>query len=217
MLSAPTVNVRQQQGMFTFNTQMTFPYLPLISNFADHPATKGLENVIFEFASSMNFTGDTTIRYQPLAFSSEKSGTQTCPVFFNIQKRWAESDFPLSKLTLAALLEGKISGNTDSKMIVIGDGDFAVNGAGQEAHQRQPDNINLMVNSIDYLSDDTGLIELRTKGVTSRPIDQLEDGTKTLLKYLNFLLPIILIIAFGVVNAQRNRIKRMKRMYEDYV
>ncbi len=212
-----SVSVRQQQGMFTFNTQMTFPYLPLISNFADHPATKGLENVIFEFVSSMNFTGDTTIRYQPLIFSSEKAGTQTCPVFFNIQKQWTEDDFPLSELTLAALLEGKMSGNTDSKMIVIGDGDFAVNGAGQEAHQRQPDNINLMVNSIDYLSDDTGLIDLRTKGVTSRPIDQIEGSTKTFLKYLNFLLPIILIIAFGVVNAQRNRIRRMKRMYEDYV
>jgi hypothetical protein len=74
-----------------------------------------------------------------------------------------------------------------------------------------------MVNSIDYLSDDTGLIDLRTKGVTSRPIDQIEGSTKTFLKYLNFLLPIILIIAFGVVNAQRNRIRRMKRMYEDYV
>ena len=212
-----TVNVQQQQGMFTFNTQMTFPYLPLVNNFADHPITKGLENILFEFVSSMNFSGDTTIRYQPLVFSSEKSGTQTCPVYFNIQQHWTDASFPLSKLSLGALLEGKLSGNTDSKMIVIADGDFAVNGTGQGARQRQPDNVNLMVNSIDFLSDDTGLIDLRTKGVTSRPIDQLEDGTKTLLKYLNFLLPIILIIIFGVVNAQRNRIKRMKRQYEDYV
>ena len=212
-----TVNVQQQQGMFTFNTQMTFPYLPLSNNFADHAITKGLENVLFEFVSSMNYTGDTTIRYQPLVFSSEKSGTQTCPVYFNIQQRWTDASFPLSKLTLAALLEGKLSGNADSKIVVVADGDFAVNGTGQGARQRQPDNVNLMVNSIDFLSDDTGLIDLRTKGVTSRPIDQLEDGTKTLLKYLNFLLPIILIIIFGVVNAQRNRIKRMKRQYEDYV
>lgn len=212
-----TVNVQQQQGMFTFNTQMTFPYLPLVNNFADHPITKGLENILFEFVSSMNFSGDTTIKYQPLVFSSEKSGTQSCPVYFNIQQRWTDASFPLSKLSLGALLEGKLSGNTDSKMIVIADGDFAVNGTGQGARQRQPDNVNLMVNSIDFLSDDTGLIDLRTKGVTSRPIDQLEDGTKTLLKYLNFLLPIILIIIFGVVNAQRNRIKRMKRQYEDYM
>jgi len=212
-----SINVRQQQGMITFSTQMAFPYLPLVSGFADNPATKGLENVVFEFVSSMSYTGDSSIHYQPLIFSSEKSGTQTCPVYFNVQKRWGDSDFPMSKLTLGALLEGKLSGNTKSKMIVIGDGDFAVNGAGQGARQRQPDNINLMVNSIDYLSDDTGLIDLRTKGVTSRPLDQLEDSTKTLLKYLNFLLPIVLIIGFGIVNAQRNRMKRMKRQYEDYV
>ncbi len=212
-----TVNVQQQQGMFTFNTQMTFPYLPMSNKFADHAITKGLENVLFEFASSLNFNGDTSIRYQPLVYSSDKSGTQNSPVYFNIQQRWTNNDFPLSNLTLAALLEGKLSGNSKSKLIVAGDGDFAVNGTGQAARQRQPDNVNLMVNSIDYLSDDTGLIALRTKGVTSRPIDQLEEGTKRLLKYLNFLLPILMIIAFGMINAQRNRIRRMKRMYDDYV
>ncbi len=212
-----TVNVRQQQGMITFNTQMTFPYLPLVNKFADHAITKGLENVLFEFVSSMDFTGNASIRYQPLVYSSDKSGTQSCPVSFNIQQRWTNADFPLSKLTLAALLEGKLSGNAESKMVVVGDGDFAVNSSGQAARQRQPDNINLMVNSIDYLSDDTGLIDLRTKGVTSRPIDQLEDGTKTLLKYLNFMLPILVIIAIGLINAQRNRMKRMRRMYEDFV
>ena len=67
-------------------------------------------------------------------------------------------------------------------MVVFSDGDFAVNGEGQGAQQLQPDNVNLMSNAIDWLSDDTGLISLRTKGVTSRPLDaQLEDGTKTLI------------------------------------
>jgi hypothetical protein len=46
---------------------------------------------------------------------------------------------------------------------LISDGDFAVNGEGNQPQQLQQDNVNLMVNSIDYLSDDTGLIELRTK------------------------------------------------------
>lgn len=213
--SCNTVNVRQQQGMFTFNTQMTFPYLPRISNFSGHPVTEGLENVTLQFASTINFTGDTTMIFQPLVLSSEKSGTETTPTYFNVQRRWSDKDFPLSNLTLAALLENKSA--TGGSIIVIGDGDFAVNGMGQMAHQLQPDNVNLMVNSIDYLSDDTGLIELRTKGVTSRPLDQIEDGKKAFLKYLNFLLPIILIIVFGIVQMQRNRIKRIKRMQEDYI
>lgn len=88
-------------------------------------------------------------------------------------------------------------------MVVFSDGDFAVNGEGQQAQQLQPDNVNLMTNAIDWLSDDTGLIELRTKGVTARPLDaQLEDSTKTLVKYANFLIPIAAIILFGFARFQ---------------
>jgi ABC-type uncharacterized transport system involved in gliding motility auxiliary subunit len=99
----------------------------------------------------------------------------------------------------------------------VGDGDFAINGAGQQAQQVEPDNLNLMVNSIDFLSDDTGLIALRTKGISSRPLEKVEDSTKTLLKYLNFMLPIILIIAFGIFRMQRNRMIRYKRMRDDFI
>ena len=102
-------------------------------------------------------------------------------------------------------------------MVVIGDGDFAVNGSGQKAQQINPDNINLMVNSIDWLADDTGLIELRTKGITNRPLDQIEDGRKSFLKYLNFLLPILIILLYGLFRNQRNRTLRYKRMQENFV
>ena len=73
-----------------------------------------------------------------------------------------------------------------------------------------------MVNSIDWLSDDTGLIELRNKGISYRPIDELEDATKTLLKYVNFLLPVILLAIYGIFRLQMNRNKRIKRMQENY-
>lgn len=102
-------------------------------------------------------------------------------------------------------------------MVVVGDGDFAINGSGQNAQEINPDNVNLMVNSIDWLSDDTGLIELRTKGITSRPLAQISDGRKTFLKYLNFLLPILLIILYGIFRGQRNRTLRYKRMQDNFI
>ncbi|MBK7360589.1 MAG: hypothetical protein IPI96_15450 [Saprospiraceae bacterium] len=64
---------------------------------------------------------------------------------------------------MGAVLEGNLVGNQSSKLIVFGDGDFAINGRDQR--RQNADNINLLVNSIDYLSDDTGLIDLRTKSV----------------------------------------------------
>ena len=119
---------------------------------------------------------------------------------------------------VAVAATGKLSGNTNSKLVVIGSGKFIVNGSGQNMQKLQPDNVNLASNAIDWLSDDTGLVQLRTKGVTDRPIDpSLEDGTKTLLKYLNFLIPILLVIGYGIFRYQINIRKKNKLMSESYV
>ena len=213
--SCASVGVRQQQGVFSFQSQIQFPYIPVITNFADNPITKGLESVVMEFASSMTYAGDSTITFTPLAKTSKETGTLSSPLMFNVNKRWNKGDFPLKNLTVAALLDGKLSGNKESKMVVVSDGNFPVNSDSQK--QIQPDNVNLMANSIDYLSDDTGLIELRTKGVTSRPLDQISDSTKTFLKYLNFLLPLILVIILGIIRLEHKRNLRIKRMEEGYV
>jgi gliding-associated putative ABC transporter substrate-binding component GldG len=46
-----TVALQQQQGMFSFTTNISFPYLPVISSFASHPVVKGIEGVMLTFAS----------------------------------------------------------------------------------------------------------------------------------------------------------------------
>ena len=210
------VSVVQQTGMFSFTSQVEFPYLPIFNTFNDHPVTAGLETVIMQFASPLNYTGDSTLNYQPLVLSSKQSGIEKAPVFFNIEREWADSDFPEESIVAAAVLEGKIEGENSSRLVVFGDGDFAVNGQGQQAQQLFPDNVNLLVNSIDWLSDDTGLIELRTRGVTSRLLDPVDDATKNLLKWLNVLLPVLLIIVYGIIRMQRNRTIREKRRLENY-
>lgn len=215
--SCAAVTVRQQQGPFQMQSRIQFPFLPILTSFAEHPVTKGLEQVILPFASPLTFAGDTTVNYTPLAYSSEKSGTASAPTYFNIQQKWTDADFPLNNQTVAAALEGNLVGNTFSKMVVIGDGDFAINSRdGGQPQSVQEDNVSLFVNGIDWLSDDTGLIDLRTKGVSSRPIDQLEDGTKAMLKWMNFGVPILLAILYGVFRAQMRRIQRIKRMEANY-
>jgi gliding-associated putative ABC transporter substrate-binding component GldG len=210
-----SVTLQQQQGGFTMSTQIEFPYLPVIQKFADNPITKGLEAVSMQFASPITFSGDTTLRFTPIAFSSDKSGSLRTPLYFDIQKEWQTTDFPMQDLVVAGILEGKLAGNTESKLIVISDGDFAVGGQGRGS-QLPKDNVSLLVNSIDWLSDDTGLTGLRTKGVTSRPIKDIEAGKKTFLKWFNFLAPIILILIYGLIRIRVNRNKRIKRMEVSY-
>ncbi len=210
--SAGSVTIQQRQGFFNVQTPVKFPFLPLVNKFADHPITKGLEQVVMPFASNITYTGSSENTWMPLAFSSEQSGIVPPPTFFDVvNKKWTAADFPQSNLVLGGVLSGNLVGNVASNIVVFGDGDFPLQG-----RDVQSDNVSLMVNSIDWLSDDTGLIELRTKGVASRPIDELEEDRRTFLKYLNFGLPIILVIAYGFFRKQRTRNLRMKRMSERY-
>lgn len=210
----------QQETMTPFGPgmvtrQVEFPYFPLVNNFAKHPVTAGLEQVLFRFVSSITYAGDSANIFTPIVMTSEKSGTQSVSAWFNIMKEWNESDFPLSKVTLAAALEGNITGQNKSKLVVVGDADL-FDPVTQQGPL--PDNINLAANSIDWLSDDTGLIDLRTKGAMTRPIsDDLTDTKRVFLKYFNFLFPILLIIIIGIVRFQMRRNQRTKRMEVGYV
>lgn len=217
-VNSGSVMVRQQAGGFMMNTPVQFPYLPIVSKFADHPITEGLESVSFPFVSPVNVNvKDTAMKVVNLALTSERTGLKSPPLQFDIMNQWTEDDFPVSNIPVAVAVEGTIN-NASTKMVLFGDGDFVVNGSGQNRQRLQEDNVNIMTNAIDWLSDDTGLIALRTKGVSSRPLDpDLEQGTKTFLKYLNFLLPILLILVIGLARYQYRRKLRKKWMSEDYV
>ena len=212
-VNAVTVMVSMQQGPFTVQQPMAFPYIPQVNSFGDHPVAGGLEQVLMNFVSSIDYKGDSTLTFTPLLLSSEMSTTRPAPTYIDLGYQWTEDDFPMKNLTLGAALEGKF-GSVPGRMVVFADGNFPV---AESQQQVQADNVNLLVNSIDWLSDDTGLLELRTQGATARPIDEMEDGKKTAIKYTNFLLPILLVIAYGIMRAQRNRILRNKRREVGYV
>jgi gliding-associated putative ABC transporter substrate-binding component GldG len=205
------VTVRQQQGPFMINSQIQFPYFPIISNFSDHPAGQGLESVFLPFVSSITYSPpDSAISITPIAFTSENSGVVQPPAYVDINKDWTENDFRDGEQVVAVALEGPLDGTADAKMVVIPNGQFAVNGEGQPQQSVNEDNVNLASNSIDWISDDTGLINLRTKGVTNRPLEQLEDSTKNLYKYGNVIIPILFTLILGFIRKQRYNAKKQK-------
>ncbi|MBD3408932.1 MAG: hypothetical protein GF419_01875 [Ignavibacteriales bacterium] len=205
------IYARQQQAGYTFNTPIDFPYFPIVSNFADHPATAGLEAAIFQFASPLAYVGDSTdVAATELAWTTDKAGKQEPPVYFTSQRQWRATDFDEKRIPLALALVRKVA-DGESRMIVVGDGDFAINGAGESAQRLQGDNVNLLANGVDWLADERGLAELRVKGVEARPIDpSLSEETKTFVKYLNFLLPVALVVGYGLFRA--NRRKRLRKL-----
>jgi len=212
-----SVTVRQQQGPFVINSQVQFPYFPIITNFGDHPASQGLESVLFPFISSITYTPqDSAVIISPLAFTSENTGVVPPPAYVDINKEWSESDFKDGRQVVAIAAEGPLAGNGNAKLIVIPNGQFAVNGEGQQQQAVNEDNVNFTTNCIDWISDDTGLIDLRTKGVTNRPLDQLDDTKRALIKYSNVVLPIVLVLVIGFIRKQRYNIKKQKWIQGNY-
>ena len=210
-----TVTVTQQQGFFRINSQKEFPYFPKISNFEDHPLTKGLDEVTFTFATNIvPIAQDTTIKYSTLAYTSSNSGIVRAPAYVDINKKWAQSDFGMGVQSIAVAAEGVAGGL--GKIVVIGNGDFFINGEGQNIRQVAPDHVNLASNAIDWLADDTGLIGLRTKGISSRPLDSIEDGTKNILKYGNVFAPILLLLVYAFIRRLRNQRKRQRWMQGNF-
>lgn len=226
--NASSINVQQQQGMFTFMNQVEYPYIPVIYEFPDHPITSGLDGVVFQFASSLTIAQpDTGIVKTILAETSERSGATTGDFNLDPFRQWTNRDFLEAHLPLAVLLEGRFTSAfagendvmfpasvTPGGIIVLGNGNFIINGEGRGQQRLPGNNVNLMVNMIDWLVDDTGLIALRNKIVQNRPLDTLNDGTQTFLKYLNVFLPVFLISIYGFVRYRKRQSQRKRWMEE---
>ncbi len=204
------ISVQQRQGNFIFNTPMLFPYLPIFSNFADHPVTKGMESILLPFVSEISYEDmDTSFQVTELIKSSEKSGISPAPIFFDIMKQWTEKDFYRKYIPVAISVEGKFNSDKKARMIVVANGDFCLNDK-QGRIQGTMDNINFVANAVDWLSDETGLAELRTKTVTGRPIKEMDDKKKNFIRYANVLSPIILVLIIGFLRSQYQKRKKMK-------
>lgn len=203
-------------------------YHPLVTAKNNHPIVTNLGGIQLKFPSNIDLLKNDIIK-TPLLESSVLSKTIETPNFIELNSV-AESPDPKiynnGKQTLGVLLEGSFTSaykdrqkplklpfesekGKPSKMIIIADGDIASN----QIHKGKPlelgvdkwtqeiyANKDFLLNAVDYLLDDSGLIALRSKKITLRTLDKnkiISEGNKW--KLLNTLIPVLLISVFGVV------------------
>jgi len=138
-------------------------------------------------------------------------------------------DFQSTPKTVAVLLEGSfksdfqnrplpedlnendqiIPQSRPTKMIVISDGDILKNQIAQDGSpyplgydhymQRSFGNKNLLLNIADYMTDDSGLIALRTKEIQLRLLNRARiRGEKLYWQVINNVLPLGLLVIFAI-------------------
>lgn len=102
--------------------------------------------------------------------------------------------------------------NDSNSMIVIADGDIIRNQVSKEGqiyplgydkYSKQTfGNKNFLVNCVDYLCDESGLIEVRMKEIKLRLLDRAKlKKDKLRWQLINMLVPVALLALFGVIHA----------------
>lgn len=98
------------------------------------------------------------------------------------------------------------------KMVVLADGQFAIGKLFRGKRGYIPyDNKTLLLNAVDFLAGDETLTKIRAKNVEARLLDKNKIAAhKNGVRFVNLLLPILLIIAFGFVRAYLRKKKYEK-------
>mgnify|MGYP005988827395 FL=1 len=202
-------------------------YHPLVNGNSNNTITKNVSPVRLKFANQID-TLKNNIKKTPLLVSSlltQKVGTPKIIELQSIADEVIETDYKGGHQLFAVLLEGSFNSayknrvkpfktpllqeqSKPNKMIVISDGDIGKNQilkgqpydlARDKWTNQQFGNKDFLLNAVDYLLDDAGLLALRNKTLKIKMLDkQKAYKERTFWQFLNLILPLILLISFGI-------------------
>ncbi len=240
LYSAPLVLV-SGQGSETRLTPYRWLYGSLTKSTSDHPIVKNTESVKFEFSNQID-TLKNDIKKTVLLTSSKMSKLEGIPkqILLNdiIRKKPDITSYTEGPQNLAVLLEGnfksayknrvkpvKIDIHKDNssinKMIVVADGDIIKNQIrkGEPLELGYEPSMNLkygnkefLLNTVNYLLDDSGLVEIRGKEVQISFLN-LESAAKnkTFWQIINIVIPLVILGIFGFLFSQIRKKKYKKQ------
>ncbi|WP_452221268.1 gliding motility-associated ABC transporter substrate-binding protein GldG [Lacinutrix salivirga] len=208
-------------------TQLPWFYSPLVNTENTHPITNNLNLVKFDFANQID-TLKNAVNKTVLLQSSILSRVDGTPQIVDLEMTQIEPDprnYTKGNQNLAVLLEGeftsvynnrikpfKLENTKDksrlTKMIVIADGDVIKNEIGRNGPQelgfdkwngQTYGNKEFLLNAVNYLLDDDGLINIRSKDIAVAFLDpEKVNAQKTKWQLINIAIPLVLLGLFGV-------------------
>ena len=205
-----------------------WPYSPLALSDVNHPITNNINFVKFDFANQID-TLKNDIKKTILLKSDKPSRLEGTPKEINLAFALQEPPselFTKDRQNLAVLLEGEFTSvynnrvkplkldsdktkSPETKMIIIADGDVIKNDIdkgrpttlGFDKWTKETyGNKEFLLNTVNYLLDDDGLINIRSKEVKVTFLDQVKIAKeKTKWQVINILLPLLVLGLFGFV------------------
>ncbi|WP_242086441.1 gliding motility-associated ABC transporter substrate-binding protein GldG [Aestuariivivens sediminis] len=227
LYSAP-IMLATGSGNDTRFMRLQWPYSPLASSQVNHPVTNNLNLVKFDFANPID-TLKNTITKTILLQSSELTKLEGTPLEIQLEKATEKQDpagYDKGRQPLAVLLEGAFTSvyhnrvkpfqvmgektqSMPTKMIVIADGDVIKNDIDRNrplpldfdrSSNQTIGNKEFLLNAVNYLLDDDGLINIRTREIAMAFLNpQKIAREKVKWQCINIGLPLLLLVLFGLV------------------
>ncbi|MEM9142176.1 MAG: gliding motility-associated ABC transporter substrate-binding protein GldG [Bacteroidota bacterium] len=210
-------------------------YNPMVFSRDDHPINRNLEALRFQFANAIDTLASPlkkTILYQSSPLS-KLEGTPKQIALELVNRAPDKETFNNGNQFLAVLLEGQFksaftkrvkpvdlqqenASEKETKMLVVSDGDIVKNqlrnGTPLELGYDKWTNSfygnkEFLINAVNYMLDNTGLINIRNKNVAIPILDEQRIATeKTRWQVLNIALPLGLVLVFvPLINLWRKR------------
>jgi gliding-associated putative ABC transporter substrate-binding component GldG len=228
VMATPIALATGEKGSATQYTQYPWFYSPLVYPTAKNPIVSNVDALKFEFTNGIDVLKNNlkkTVLLQSSPYS--KLVGAPVEVNLNmVTERPEQSEFKnTGNIPLAVLLEGKfhsvfenrvmpfteksfLSEGKNTKMIVVSDGDIIRN---QLDKNYQPlelgydkwtnklyGNKEFLMNCVNYLLDDTGLINIRSKEVNLPLLDKEKVYAQySQIQWITVGLPIIILAIFG--------------------
>jgi gliding-associated putative ABC transporter substrate-binding component GldG len=224
------VNVQRQQGFFRMSTPVSYPFLPLIHNVnKDNVIVKNIDQMQMVFASEIDTTKTGALSFEPLLYSSQNSGLTQFPQLDimldkymnkNLKQMFIDGPFVVGGIFTGPMTSyfAQNSGNmdvipesTESVVLLVTDSEFIMDGAGAGMQG----NLEFAMNAVDYMVSESALIEIRSREVAYKPLKEISSGAKKVVRWLNILLPSILLILIGIIR-YRQELQRRKFLGELY-
>ena len=219
-----------EQGSATQYQDFVWKFAPKVVPNSLHPIVKNLGEIRFDFASPIDTLKNgikKTVLLQSSQYSKIIGTPAEINLNVVTEKTSPQDYVNKGNLPLSVLLEGNfhsafenrvlpfkesgfVAKGKPNKMIVISDGDLARNQLDKNMmpvelgyDQRTGnlyDNKDFIMNCINYLLDDTGLINIRSKDVELPLLDKEKVYENySLTQFITIGLPIVILLVFGLV------------------
>ncbi|MGA1226268.1 MAG: gliding motility-associated ABC transporter substrate-binding protein GldG [Tamlana sp.] len=227
LYSAP-ITLAMGTGSESQFQNLRWPYSPLASSSSHHPIVNNSNLVKFDFANQID-TLKNNIKKTILLETAPLTKLEGTPREISLSLVTQEQDaasFNKGNQTLAVLLEGEFSSvynnrvkpfnlsnqkstSPQTKMVIIADGDVIKNDVVRNTPQELGfdrwtgqiyGNKEFLLNTVNYLLDDDGLINIRSKEIAIAFLNQEKIASeKNKWQLINIALPLVLLSIFGLL------------------